>query len=149
MLRYLLLAAIAIAPLTLLAQNQPPAPLEITPHPAVLGAILPSAVPVSSVDEVNKMLRQPNVVLLDVRTPEEFATGHLPSAANLDFRSPDLAAEIQKLDPAMTYVLYCASGNRSNKTAMLMQEKGFTNVVNAGAYKDLKDKVKLKAKKKK
>ena len=147
MLRYLLLAAIAMAPLTLLAQTQPPAPLEATPHPAVLGAILPSAVPVASVAEVNKTLRQPNVVLLDVRTPEEFATGHLTGAANLDFRSPDLAAEIQKLDPAMTYVLYCASGNRSNKTAMLMQEKGFLHVVNAGAYKDIKDKVKLKVKK--
>lgn len=110
---------------------------------------MPSAVPVSSVAEVNKTLRQPNVVLLDVRTPEEYATGHLASAGNLDFRAPDLGERLQQLDRNKTYVLYCASGNRSNKTAMLMQEKGFLHVVNAGAYKDLKDNVKFEGKEKK
>ncbi|WP_019949325.1 rhodanese-like domain-containing protein [Hymenobacter aerophilus] len=141
MFRYLISAVLAFVPLTLLAQ----APVPTVPAPlptAIVGAIVPSAVPVASIAEVKKTLREPNTVLLDVRTPEEYATGHLPGSANLDFRSPDLAARLQKLDRNKNYVLYCASGNRSNKTAVLMQEKGFLYVVNAGAYKDLKDEVK-------
>ncbi|MBT9392448.1 rhodanese-like domain-containing protein [Hymenobacter sp. NST-14] len=106
------------------------------------GAVSNPTVPVTPVAEVKKTLAQPNVVLLDVRTPEEYATGHLPGAGNLNFRAPDVAEQLQKLDPNKTYVVYCASGNRSNKTAVLMQEKGFQHVVNAGAYKDLKDDIK-------
>ncbi|RFP65045.1 rhodanese-like domain-containing protein [Hymenobacter lapidiphilus] len=149
MLRHLLLITLALAPLTLLAQNTLPTAPTPAPKPPVTGAISLATVPVASIDEVKKTLRQPNVVLLDVRTPEEYATGHLPGAGNVDFRAPDLAAQLQKLDPSKTYVLYCASGNRSNKTAVLMQEKGFKHVVNAGAYKDLKDEVKLEVKAKK
>ena len=106
------------------------------------GAISVATVPVTPVAQVKKTLAQPNAVLLDVRTPEEYATGHLPGAGNLDFRAPNVAVQLQQLDPNKTYVVYCASGNRSNKTALLMQEKGFKHVVNAGAYKDLKDDIK-------
>ncbi|AHJ97604.1 rhodanese-like domain-containing protein [Hymenobacter swuensis] len=102
------------------------------------GAITPPAVPVAPVAEVKKTLAQPNTVLLDVRTPEEYAAGHLPGAQNLNFRASDVAQQLQRLDPKQTYVVYCASGNRSSKTAVLMQEKGFQQVVNAGAYEDLK-----------
>ncbi|OWP65183.1 rhodanese [Hymenobacter amundsenii] len=119
-----------------------PAAPAAAPKPPVVGAISVAAVPVTPVMQVKKTLAQSNVVLLDVRTPEEFATGHLPGAGNLDFRAPDVAEQLQKLDPNKTYVVYCASGNRSNKTALLMQEKGFKHVVNAGAYKDLKDDIK-------
>lgn len=103
-----------------------------------IGAIKAPAVPVASVAEVKQVLTQPNTVLLDVRTPEEYAAGHLPGAENLNFRAPDVAQQLQRLNPKQTYVLYCASGNRSSKTAVLMQEKGFPHVVNAGAYEDLK-----------
>ncbi|RSK24060.1 rhodanese-like domain-containing protein [Hymenobacter metallilatus] len=102
------------------------------------GAITAPAVPVAPVADVKKTLTQPNTVLLDVRTPEEYAAGHLPGAQNLNFRAPDVAQQLQQLDPRQTYVLYCASGNRSSKTAVLMQEKGFRQVVNAGAYEELK-----------
>ncbi|RSK41135.1 rhodanese-like domain-containing protein [Hymenobacter perfusus] len=102
------------------------------------GVINVPAVPVAPVAEVKKTLAQPNTVLLDVRTPEEYAAGHLPGAQNLNFRAPDVAQQLQRLDPKQTYVLYCASGNRSSKTAVLMQEKGFPQVINAGAYEDLK-----------
>ena len=150
MLRYVLLIALAAAPLAVLAQR-PAVPQELKTEvpdsrtPALStnsGAITAPAVPVTPVAEVKKTLAQPNVVLLDVRTPEEYATSHLPGAGNLNFRAPDVAEQLQKLDPSKTYVVYCASGNRSNKTAVLMQEKGFKHVVNAGAYKDLKDDIK-------
>ncbi|WP_139922217.1 rhodanese-like domain-containing protein [Hymenobacter sp. DG01] len=88
---------------------------------------------------VQQQLNQPGTVLLDVRSPEEFAAGHLPGAQNLDYRADDFAQQVAKLDPKQNYVLYCASGNRSGKAAILMQEKGFKQVVNAGAYKTLQE----------
>jgi phage shock protein E len=97
------------------------------------------AVPIAPVAEVQKLLAQRQVVVLDVRTPEEFATGHLTQAKNLDFRAPDFAARAAKLDPSKTYVLYCASGNRSGKAAVILKEKGVQKVVNAGAFKALQE----------
>ncbi|SFU53992.1 rhodanese-like domain-containing protein [Pontibacter akesuensis] len=78
-------------------------------------------------------------VLVDVRTPEEFATGHLEGALNSDFRGGAFATEMQNWDKDKTYYLYCASGNRSGKAAELMKEAGFRNIVNVGAFQDLKE----------
>lgn len=89
--------------------------------------------------ETQQLLAQPGVVLLDVRTPVEFGAGHLKGARNVNFLSTDFADVVAKLDPNATYVLYCASGNRSGKAAALMQEKGFKNVVNAGGFSSLKE----------
>jgi len=83
-------------------------------------------------------LKQPDVVLLDVRTPEEFAAGHLTGAQNLDFLAPGFREKVAKLDKTKTYVLYCASGNRSGQANVLMEEAGFKKAVNAGAFKELK-----------
>lgn len=68
------------------------------------------------------------VVLLDVRTPEEFAEGHLEGAVNLDVSSPDFAAGVADLDPAATYAVYCRSGNRSQTAMQQMQGAGITAV---------------------
>ncbi|MDF7811367.1 rhodanese-like domain-containing protein [Hymenobacter sp. YC55] len=87
---------------------------------------------------VADMLKKPRTVLLDVRTPEEFAAGHVKGAENLNFRAPDFREQVAKLDKEQNYVLYCASGNRSGQTLKLMEEAGFKNVVNAGGFKDLK-----------
>ena len=86
-----------------------------------------------------EFLKKPDVVVLDVRTPEEFATGHLKGARNLDFRAPGFGEQVRQLDKSKTYVLYCASGNRSGQSTVLMEELGFRKIVNAGAFKDLKD----------
>lgn len=97
------------------------------------------AVPITPVAEVQKLLAQPQIVVLDVRTPEEFATGHLSQAQNLDFRAPDFAVRAAQLDPQKTYVLYCASGNRSSKAAVILKEKGVQKVINAGAFNTLQE----------
>ncbi|TGE28759.1 rhodanese-like domain-containing protein [Hymenobacter metallicola] len=96
------------------------------------------ALPITPATEAKKLLKKRNVVVLDVRTPEEYATGHLQGAQNLNFRDPNFPTLLAGLDTTQTYVLYCASGNRSGKAAGLLQEKGFRKLVNAGAYKDLK-----------
>lgn len=75
-------------------------------------------------------MQEQNIVLLDVRTPEEIAQGKIEGAAELDFRSPNFEAEVSKLDKNKTYLIYCRSGNRSGQTCKMMAEKGFTSLYN-------------------
>ena len=74
-------------------------------------------------------LKWPGTTLVDVRTPEEYAQGHLPGAVNIDVSSPDFAARLATLDPAAPYAVYCHSGNRSGAAVAEMAAMGFT-----GAY---------------
>jgi rhodanese-related sulfurtransferase len=84
------------------------------------------------------MLAKPGTVLLDVRTPAEFAAGHVRGARNINFLSTDFPDVVAQLDPSVTYILYCKSGNRSSQAGTLMMQKGFKNVVNAGGFEALK-----------
>ena len=59
------------------------------------------------------MKNTPKLVILDVRTPDEFAAGHIPRAKNADFLGDDFEKEIAALDPASPVLVHCASGNRS------------------------------------
>lgn len=69
-----------------------------------------------------------DLVILDVRTAEEFAEGHLDGAVMLDFYDLAFASQIADLDPDVPYLLYCRSGNRSGQTAELMEQLGFADV---------------------
>jgi rhodanese-related sulfurtransferase len=71
--------------------------------------------------------------VIDVRTPAEFAEGHLDGAVNIDWQGATFVSEITQLDPARTYVIYCRSGNRSAQAISAMTEMGFTNLTNAGS----------------
>lgn len=75
----------------------------------------------------------PDTIVLDVRTPEEFAAGHLDGAMLLDFNGGDLQAAIPELDPEVEYLVYCRSGNRSGQAIALMEQAGFTNLSNLGS----------------
>ncbi len=72
------------------------------------------------------------LVLLDVRTPEEFDAGHLDGAIMIDFYEGDFADRIAELDRDVPYVIYCRSGNRSGQTRELMEELGFASVDDVG-----------------
>ncbi|GAB3324783.1 hypothetical protein GCM10027511_33470 [Hymenobacter humi] len=98
------------------------------------------ATPLPAVDVAiaTQLLTDPSATVLDVRTPAEFAAGHLQGAQNLDFRAPDFEQQLRKLDPQGRYVVYCASGNRSGRASALMLELGIRAVTNAGGYSDLK-----------
>jgi len=76
--------------------------------------------------------KRPGTVIIDVRTPAEFAEGHLAGAVNIDVESPDFAARIAQLDPAGTYAVYCRSGNRSAAALSQMATVGFTNIYHLG-----------------
>lgn len=72
---------------------------------------------------------KPGVVLLDVRTPEEFAAGHLTGATNINAEDPGFDAAIAALDKGATYAVYCQSGRRSAIATGKMAEAGFTSIV--------------------
>ena len=80
---------------------------------------------------------RPDGVILDVRTPDEYEQGHLASAQNINFLGPDFKDQVATLDKGKTYYLYCRSGNRSGQASALMQEMGFTSLVNIGGLADL------------
>jgi phage shock protein E len=69
-----------------------------------------------------------DLIILDVRTPEEFTEGHLDGAVMIDFYEADFADRLGELDPEVPYLLYCRSGNRSGQTTAIMRDLGFTDV---------------------
>lgn len=74
-----------------------------------------------------ELVARDGVVVLDVRTPGEYAEGHLPGAVNIDVEAADFGARIAELDPDATYAVYCRSGNRSAVALERMREAGFTD----------------------
>ncbi|MDO4793315.1 MAG: rhodanese-like domain-containing protein [Filifactor alocis] len=75
-------------------------------------------------------------VLVDVRTAEEFASGHLKGAINIPLQ--DIEANVGKVEEYKDkkIILYCRSGNRSGQAGELLVANGFTDVYNAGGIKD-------------
>lgn len=85
-----------------------------------------------TVDQARELMQQragqADFVILDVRTPEEFAEGHLPGAANMNVLAADFAARLATLDRGKTYLVYCRTGNRSTKAVQAMERLGFRSV---------------------
>ena len=77
-------------------------------------------------------------VILDVRTPKEFAEEHVPNAVNIDFLNPNFKAEISKLDKADSYKVYCRSGRRSGQAIIMMKQLGFKKIENVGGFEEAK-----------
>jgi rhodanese-related sulfurtransferase len=72
----------------------------------------------------------PDFVILDVRTPEEFADGHIENAINLDYYSETFQDELNKLDKNKTYLIYCRSGKRSSNALNIAGELEFREAYN-------------------
>lgn len=75
-------------------------------------------------------ISETGVVIVDVRTPEEFAAGHLQGAVNIDVSAATFDSVISGLDKSKTYALYCRSGNRSTIASGKMSDAGFKNIFN-------------------
>lgn len=69
------------------------------------------------------------VTVVDVRTPAEFAEGHVPGAVNLDIEGANFAAQVAALDADAEYAVYCRSGNRSRAAIEYMTAAGVTHTV--------------------
>ena len=72
----------------------------------------------------------PDFVIVDVRTPQEFTEERIEGAINLDYYADTFEDELDKLDKSKTYVFYCRSGRRSGLTLDLMRELGFKEAYN-------------------
>jgi rhodanese-related sulfurtransferase len=123
MKRFLLLVAIAACSKT---SDKPP------PAGHIAGAVQKD--PVTA-----KQLIAQGATVLDVRSPDEFAGGHLPQATNMPVQSLDPAA-VDKLvggDKTKPVVVYCAKGGRAQKAKDKLEAAGYTHVVNGGGYDDL------------
>lgn len=125
--RLLLLALLSIAPFTVTACSSEPAATstETTAQVQVVDAAKA------------RTLIEDGATVIDVRTPEEFATGHLRGATNIDVQAADFHERVGDLDKGASYVLYCRSGSRAGAAADMMMDMGFTEVVNAGGYDTL------------
>jgi phage shock protein E len=75
--------------------------------------------------EAAELAAEPDVTVIDVRTPEEFDEGHLEGATMIDLSAPDFADRVAELDPDQEYLVYCRSGNRSGQAVAIMSELGF------------------------
>jgi phage shock protein E len=99
-------------------------------------ALLSSAMLASAADSANvtpdqaeKLLKEKkDIVVLDVRTPEEFKEGHIAGAKNVDFQSEDFKKQVAALDKSKTYLLHCAAGGRSARALKVLDEDKFSHV---------------------
>ena len=101
-------------------------------QPAAAPADVPAGGAELNAAEFAAALQAPRTVILDVRTPAEFAQGHLPGAVNLDVQSPTFGTHIAALDPAVPYAVYCRSGNRSQVALDLMEQAGISSAYHLG-----------------
>ena len=86
---------------------------------------------VLNVEEYEKKITTtPGTQLVDVRTADEYAEGHLPNAVNIDYNADDFEANISKLDKTKPVFVYCRSGRRSASAADDMGKLGFAEVYN-------------------
>jgi rhodanese-related sulfurtransferase len=79
-------------------------------------------------EQAQKLIADKKVVVLDIRTPEEFGAGHIAGATNINFRAADFEKTLAALDKKQTYVLHCASGNRSTQALPTFSKLGFSSV---------------------
>ncbi len=75
-----------------------------------------------------KVAETPNAQLLDVRTPGEFAGGHLPDARNLNVQGADFETGAATLDKTKPVFIYCLSGGRSQTAGAKLRAMGYTTV---------------------
>jgi phage shock protein E len=78
--------------------------------------------------EAAQLIEDEAVVVLDVRTPQEYEAGRIAGAVNIDYRADDFRDRLAELDRDEPYLIHCASGRRSAATREVMQELGFTTI---------------------
>ena len=79
---------------------------------------------------IQENMTNSNFVILDVRTGEEFDSGHIERALNIDFYASDYGDQLDMLDKDKVYLVYCRSSNRSGQAMDNMEDLGFTEVYN-------------------
>lgn len=92
-------------------------------------------------EAVEMMEIESDYIILDVRRPDEFATGHIPNAINIPNESIG-TDEISELpDKDQLILVYCRSGNRSKQASQKLVKLGYSNVVEFGGINDWKGEI--------
>ena len=112
----LLAALVSLMPMTIPAADEKPAAEKKSINQRV------------DVESYDKLRANKEVIILDVRTAEEFKTGHVPGATNLSVNSPGFDEAVAKLDKSKTYLVNCAVGMRSAKACKKLEAAGFQNL---------------------
>jgi rhodanese-related sulfurtransferase len=86
--------------------------------------------PPDAVSLIEKYRGHAGFVILDVRTHEEFSTGFIEKAVNIDYTAEDFKEQLVKLDKDSIYLVYCQAGGRSRRAMELMRELGFKRTYN-------------------
>ncbi|MFN4763410.1 rhodanese-like domain-containing protein [Gillisia sp. Q332] len=82
--------------------------------------------------EVKDLIRDnPDLIIIDVRTPQELELGMVENAINIDMYDQNFLLEIKKLGKGQKYLLYCSVGGRSSATLEIMKKEGFSSVFNS------------------
>lgn len=112
----LLFPAFAAAAEPAVAASSPTAPAvrDLTPREAL--------------ELIESRRKDGGLVVLDVRTPEEFNDGHIAGAVNLDSNDREFRAKLAKLDPSKTYLVHCFSGARSRRAVKRLRDLGFADL---------------------
>jgi phage shock protein E len=92
----------------------------------------------SKSSEINSEVSSGKAVLLDVRTPQEFSSGHSPKAVNFDSVRID-QGEMPNIPKDTKIYLYCRSGNRATQVKNTLESQGYVNVVNLGGLSQMKN----------
>ena len=79
---------------------------------------------------IKKNHKNPNFIILDVRTPHEYKSGHIKNAVNLNYHSRTFKTKLSKYNRNKIYLVYCASGHRSKMAVNLMKKLSFKKVYN-------------------
>jgi rhodanese-related sulfurtransferase len=109
------------------------AALALAVAPLLVVTACSSGTDASAVESVNAqqgaaIVQQDGVTIIDVRTPAEFAAGHVEGAVNIDVQAATFDSRIAELDKNGTYFVYCRSGNRSATATQRMADAGFTDL---------------------
>ncbi|MFZ0491678.1 MAG: rhodanese-like domain-containing protein [Acidimicrobiia bacterium] len=88
--------------------------------------------PQQAYDTIQANQGDPNFELIDVRTPDEYQSGKIAGAVDIDFYAADFQQQLSQLDRNKQYLIYCHTGNRSGQALTIMKNLGFQNVEDIG-----------------
>ena len=80
-----------------------------------------------------KNIIEQGAFLVDVRTPDEFAGGHVRGSVNIPLNT--IQTQLPKFKNKKNIIVFCLSGGRSSQAKSILEQNGFTNVVNGGTWK--------------
>lgn len=110
--------------------TSPSVPLASSTQPVAINQLI------SPEDAKNMLANNPNILLLDVRTAEEYAAGHIPDSVLLPYDQLKARADELPADKTTPIIVYCRSGNRSAVAAGTLAGLGYTEIYDLGGIQD-------------